>query len=84
MFQAGDYAEAVMQLERAAQLDADDASITDHLGDAYWRAGRQIEARTQWERAARLTTDKTLAEQLKMKIRDGLAEGPQPRHAAVN
>jgi Flp pilus assembly protein TadD len=84
MFQAGDYPEAIAQLERAVQLDAGDSTINDHLGDAYWRAGRQVEARAQWERAARLTDDKALADQIKVKIREGLAEGATPRHAAAN
>jgi Flp pilus assembly protein TadD len=47
-FHQGDYKKAVELLERAATLDAGDAEINDHLGDAYWRAGRHDEARFQW------------------------------------
>ena len=47
-YRLGDYKKAVPLLERAATLDAGDAEINDHLGDAYWRAGRRDEARFQW------------------------------------
>ena len=47
-YRLGDYKKAVPLLERAATLDAGDAEINDHLGDAYWRAGRHDEARFQW------------------------------------
>jgi tetratricopeptide (TPR) repeat protein len=47
-YQLGDYRKAVEQLERAAELMAGDPEINDHLGDAYWRAGRRQEARFQW------------------------------------
>ena len=47
-FHLGDFKKAVELLERAATLDAGDAEINDHLGDAYWRAGRHDEARFQW------------------------------------
>ena len=47
-YRLADYKKAVPLLERAATLDAGDAEINDHLGDAYWRAGRRDEARFQW------------------------------------
>ena len=47
-YRLADYKKAVPLLERAATLDAGDAEINDHLGDAYWRAGRHDEARFQW------------------------------------
>ncbi|MDB5397745.1 MAG: hypothetical protein JWM91_5251 [Rhodospirillales bacterium] len=85
MYRAGDFDQAVKQLEHAVALDANDATINDHLGDAYWRAGRQLEARTQWEKASRLTEDKALSEQIRVKLRDGLAQDtPPPSRAAVN
>jgi Flp pilus assembly protein TadD len=28
-----------------------DATISDHLGDAYWQVGRRTEARFQWRHA---------------------------------
>ncbi len=47
-YRLGDYRNAVATLERAVALAAGDAEINDHLGDAYWRAGRKDEARFQW------------------------------------
>jgi Flp pilus assembly protein TadD len=47
-YQLGDYRRAVEQLERAAELLPGDPEINEHLGDAYWRAGRRQEARFQW------------------------------------
>ena len=47
-FKLGDYKKSVEYLERAATLDAGDAEINDHLGDAYWRVGRRDEAKFQW------------------------------------
>jgi tetratricopeptide (TPR) repeat protein len=47
----GDYAKAVEVLERAVRLEPTDPTINDHLGDAYWRVGRKIEARFQWQHA---------------------------------
>lgn len=53
-FRLGRYAEAVVNLERAAELYAVDPVVNDHLGDAMWAVGRQIEARFQWRRALSL------------------------------
>src|SRR6202000_1918327 len=48
------------------------------------RAARQIEARSQWEKAERLSDDKVLTEQIRTKLKDGLdnVENP-PRRASV-
>ena len=43
--------EAVKQLERAVELKPEDPTINDHLGDAYWRVERVLEARFQWSHA---------------------------------
>jgi tetratricopeptide (TPR) repeat protein len=53
----GDVKQAVRLLERAAELDPSDPTITGHLGDAYWDAGRHIEAQDQWRRALVLNPD---------------------------
>ena len=47
----GDTKEALRLLEKAAELEPEDPSITGHLGDAYWDAGRHVEAEDQWRRA---------------------------------
>lgn len=51
-FRLGRFAEAVAELEQAAQGDEVDGVIFDHLGDAYAQVGRLEEARTAWRRAA--------------------------------
>jgi tetratricopeptide (TPR) repeat protein len=83
MYRAGDYEDAVKQLEHAVALDAGDAEINDHLGDAYWKVGRLIEARGQWEKAARLSDDKALTEKIRVKLKDGL-DPSAPRHASAD
>ena len=49
-YRRGD-AQAVGTLERAVALEPGDPTINEHLGDAYWRAGRRIEARFRWRAA---------------------------------
>ncbi|PCI58888.1 MAG: hypothetical protein COB37_12320 [Kordiimonadales bacterium] len=50
-FLTADYGAAVITLEKAVRLEPGDVTINDHLGDAYWKVGRQIEARFQWRHA---------------------------------
>ena len=47
----GDVTAAVKTLERAAAAEPGDPTINGHLGDAYWRQGRRIEARFRWRAA---------------------------------
>ena len=51
LYRMGDYAEAVKYLERAAMLEPYHMVINDHLGDAYWKVGRKLEAKYMWQRA---------------------------------
>jgi Flp pilus assembly protein TadD len=53
----GDIPTAVRLLERATELEPGDATINGHLGDAYWEAGRRLEAIFQWRRALNLKPD---------------------------
>jgi len=50
-FRLGRYDEAVVQMERAVELEAVDPVVNDHLGDVYWAVGRKREAQFQWKRA---------------------------------
>jgi predicted Zn-dependent protease len=50
------FADAVPLLERAVRLDYAQAEIGEHLGDAYWAAGRRVDARYAWA-AARVQAD---------------------------
>lgn len=49
-----DHAGAVPILERAATLDPTEPECNTHLGDAYWRVGRKLEAEFQWNYALTL------------------------------
>lgn len=71
-YRRGDYEEAVTALEKAAELDPADAVITGHLGDAYWRVGRRVEAGFEWRRALELGPDARQAADLRQKLADGL------------
>ena len=50
-YRLGRYDEAVIQMERAVELEAVDPVVNDHLGDVYWAVGRKREAQFQWKRA---------------------------------
>jgi len=42
---------SVQLLQRAVELEPTDPTLNEHLGDAYWAAGRKLEAQFQWRRA---------------------------------
>ena len=71
-FRLGDYKTAIEKLEAAVELEPGDPDINGHLGDAYWKAGRTIEARFQWQRVLTLEpTDKQKVES-EDKLKNGL------------
>jgi Flp pilus assembly protein TadD len=69
----GDYAKAVPLLERAVEGAINDVTINEHLGDAYWKVGRAIEARYAW-RAAVLQAEGEEAKRIAAKIDTGWSE----------
>jgi len=72
LFRLSQYKESVNWLEQAVAQIPDDSTLLDHLGDAYWQAGRHDEARYQWKHSRDMSQDaafKTLAEQ---KIQHGI------------
>lgn len=69
----GDYAKAVPLLEMAVEGAINDVTINEHLGDAYWKVGRAIEARYAW-RAAVLQADGDEAKRIAAKIDTGWSE----------
>ena len=71
-YRLGDYQTAVEKLELAVSLEAGDPDINNHLGDAYWRVGRRIEARFQWSRVLTLEPDAKLRAEVEAKLRNGL------------
>jgi Flp pilus assembly protein TadD len=69
----GDYAKAVPLLEKAVEGAINDVTINEHLGDAYWKVGRAIEARYAW-RAAVLQAEDEEAKRIAAKIDTGWSE----------
>jgi tetratricopeptide (TPR) repeat protein len=74
-YRLGDYQKAVEKLEAAVALEAGDPDVNNHLGDAYWRVGRRLEARFQWERVLTLDPPAKLKTEVEGKLRSGL-DGP--------
>jgi tetratricopeptide (TPR) repeat protein len=70
-FRGGDTDRAIAALERARSLAPVQADISEHLGDAYWAAGRRIDARYAWS-AARVQGDAASHARLDTKIDRGL------------
>jgi ABC-type sulfate transport system substrate-binding protein len=68
----GKYEDAVKHLERAVQLRPQDPVINDHLGDAYWRVGRQHEARFQWHRALSFKPEDKEKSKIEVKLDKGM------------
>lgn len=65
----GDVRRAVQLLQQAAELAPTDPTITGHLGDAYWEAGRHIEAEDQWRRALVLKPDGDEAARIESRLK---------------
>jgi tetratricopeptide (TPR) repeat protein len=77
LFLKGDLPEAVTLLEQAAQGAPADVEINEHLGDAYYAAGRRVEARFAWQAAL------TYAEgEVATRLRGKIDTGPPPQLAA--
>ncbi len=72
-FLNGQHDVAVPLLEQAASKAIADVTINEHLGDAYWKAGRKIEARYAW-RAAILSAKDDVEKRIASKIDIGMNE----------
>lgn len=73
----GEHDEAVKYLERAASLRPYHMVINDHLGDVYWKLGRQREAHYMWQRASDYYDDSDeeqvrMIEETRRKLKEGL------------
>jgi tetratricopeptide (TPR) repeat protein len=76
LFKLNDLPGAIRWLERAVELESRSSVINDHLGDAYWAAGRQREARFQWRRALALGPEGDDGPRIEAKIANGLPANP--------
>ena len=79
-YRLGDYKKSVDLLEQAVELEAGDPEINNHLGDAYWRVGRRIEAEYQWRRVLTLDPDAKIKADVEAKLASG--QGPRGPAAA--
>ncbi len=66
-FLRGEIDIAIPLLEAAVKSAIGDVAINEHLGDAYWSAGRKSEARFAW-RAAAVAAEGQVSERLVQKI----------------
>jgi tetratricopeptide (TPR) repeat protein len=73
LLREGDTKGAVATLERAVELEPQDATINGHLGDAYWAAGRKLEATYQWRRALTLNPEPEDVAKLEAKLNGHLS-----------
>ncbi|OYY71249.1 tetratricopeptide repeat protein [Sphingomonas sp. 28-63-12] len=71
-FLQGESTRALPLLEAAAKGEPANSTIGDHLGDAYWQAGRRYEARYAWQAAA-LLAEGGDADRIAAKIANGPA-----------
>lgn len=71
-YKRGNYPLAIAALERAVASDPGQSVMNEHLGDAYWAAGRRIEARYAW-RAALVQAEKSDLDRINRKISEGPA-----------
>ena len=62
------------ELEKAIDLKPSDPTINDHLGDAYWKVGRKLEAKFQWNHARDLSPEPEDLEKILKKIEFGMVE----------
>ena len=66
--------EAAQTLEKAINLKPADPVLNDHLGDAYWRVNRRIEAHFQWNHARDMGPDPEDLPAILKKIELGLPD----------
>jgi Flp pilus assembly protein TadD len=71
LYLKGELPEAIALLEQAARGEPADVEINEHLGDAYFAAGRRVEARFAWM-AASVYADGEAAGRIRAKIETGL------------
>ena len=71
LYLRGELGEAIALLENAAENAPGDVEINEHLGDAYFAAGRRVEARFAWK-AAMVYAEGAAAARIGAKMETGL------------
>jgi len=69
---------AADELEKAIDLKPADPVVNDHLGDAYWRVNRRVEAHFQWNHARDMEPEPEDLPNILKKIEFGLPDTPTP------
>lgn len=80
LYRMKDYNGAARWLEKAVELLPYDPTVNDHLGDAYWKVGRRLEARFQWERAKNYSDEEEQIESINKKLLSGIASDDVTAH----
>lgn len=83
-YRQGQYDLAVNTLEKAVANEPGNATINDHLGDAYWQVGRTREAGFQWARVLTLDPEDEQRAEFERKLVEGLRESEPAAMAASN
>jgi tetratricopeptide (TPR) repeat protein len=78
LFRLGDLPGAIEWLEKAVELEVRNSTINDHLGDAYWVAGREREAEFQWRRALTMELEPGEGPRIELKLQNGLPREAVP------
>ena len=58
--------------EPLSVLEPADPDVNNHLGDAYWKVGRKVEADFQWRRVLTLDPTPKLKAEVQAKLASGL------------
>ena len=77
-YKKGQYAKAVVELERAHRLMPQDGTVAEHLGDAYFQMKRYRDALRIYRRALRLENANTPALRKKITQPETLMKGRSP------
>lgn len=67
-FKLENFSEAEKYLLEAAMYDSGSATIQEHLGDVYQKIGKTDLAKTAWQKALNLASEKSAVERLKKKL----------------
>ena len=60
--------EAIRIIQLAIEKEPSNSEIIDHLGDIYYKAGREKEAIFEWNRALNIYTPEKLRKEIKLKL----------------
>ena len=71
LYLRGQPEQSIPLLEQAVAADPTEAALGEHLGDAYWAAGRRVDARYAWRAALVQAEEADVTRRIEGKIVDG-------------